>query len=301
MARTPRRPPRLRESFLLDLASYAQLVAVIPLAVFGEVYIEWKMRWALRRLGVADASVLANLARRATRLSRSLPACIIGVAVAYALSLSWAVDEVTNGIPSWHSTVDDKGERLTAAGGWVTLVSLPLFTFLWLRWAHKVLVWTRLLYRLSRLDLKLIAVHPDRTGGLGSLSDVQTSFAILLFGTGVQFSAFLLYKVALEGNAPSAPTVWGPALGYSLLAPAAFLAPLFLFTRRLAQTRENALERFDVAGVMLSKQFERRWLRDADDHEQPLLRAQAPSVIADFRAAWDTVSSMGICLSTCAR
>jgi len=33
--------------------------------------------------------------------------------------------------------------------------------------------------------LKLMAVHPDRTGGLGALSDVQTSFAIIIFGTGI--------------------------------------------------------------------------------------------------------------------
>lgn len=285
----------VRESFLLDLASYAQLVAFIPLSVFGEVYIERKMASALRRLTViADPVVLEGLAAWTTRLARSHKALVISTTLAYLLTLLWARDEMRNGLPSWHSELVHGGESFTAAGAWVTAVSLPLFTFLWLRWAYKVFVWTRLLQRLSRCDLRLVATHPDRTGGLGCLSDVQTSFAILLFGTGVQFSAFLGYKVLLEGNQPSALAVWAPALGYSLLAPAAFLSPLFLFTGRLGRARDQALERFQVVGVLMGKQFERRWLREAGNHEADLLDDQAPSVMADFKATWETVASMRI-------
>lgn len=285
----------LRESFVLDLASYAQLVAFIPVSVFGEVYIEWKMSSALRQLAfLVDPVALARLSGWGTSLSRSRVAGATALVLAYVLSLSWAVDEVRNGLPSWHTSISEGREWFTLAGYWVALVSLPLFTFLWLRWAYKIFVWTRLLYRLSRYDLKVIATHPDRTGGLGCLSDVQTSFAVLLFGTGIQFSAFLAYKVVLEGNPPTSPTVWGPALGYSVLAPAVFLAPLFLFTRRLARARNQTLERFQEAGVMLSKQFERRWLREAADHKADVLDAQAPSVMADFKTAWETVASMRI-------
>jgi hypothetical protein len=263
--------------------------------VFGEVYIEWKMSSALRRLtALVDPVTLARLTGWSTALSRSRVAGLVMLVLAYVFSLSWAMDEVSNNKASWHTAINSGIESFTLAGLWAAFVSLPLFTFLWLRWAYKVFVWTRLLYRLSRYDLKIIATHPDRTGGLGCLSDVQTSFAILLFGTGIQFSAFLVYKVVLEGNPVSAPTVWGPALGYSLLAPAVFLAPLFLFTRRLARARDQALERFQDAGVMLSKQFERRWLREASDHKTDLLDDQAPSVVADFKAAWETVSSMRI-------
>jgi hypothetical protein len=288
--------PSLRESFILDLASYAQLVAYIPLSVFGEVYIEWKMSSALRRLtALVDTVTLSRLTAWSTRLSRSRLAGLVTLVLAYVFTLAWARDEVNNGLPSWHTAVDGNGrEGFTFAGYWVVIFSLPLFTFLWLRWAYKVFVWTKLLYRLSHYDLRIIPTHPDRTGGLACLSDVQTSFAILLFGTGIQFSAFLLYKIVLEGNALSDPTVWGPALGYSLLAPAVFLAPLFLFTRRLARARDQALERFQNAGVLLSKQFERRWLKEASDHKTDLLDDQAPSVVADFKAAWETVSSMRI-------
>lgn len=59
-------------------------------------------------------------------------------------------------------------------------MSLPIFTFLWLRWVWKVAVWTAFLYDLSRRRLRLMAVHPDRTAGLGCLSDVQTSFSMIL-------------------------------------------------------------------------------------------------------------------------
>ena len=73
----------------------------------------------------------------------------------------------------------------------------------------------------SRLDLRLAATHPDRTGGLGCVTDVQTSFWLLLLGTGVLFAAFVYFKVRIEGTVDPA-TLWVPVIGYFALAPSVF-------------------------------------------------------------------------------
>jgi hypothetical protein len=71
-----------------------------------------------------------------------------------------------------------------------------------------------------------------------------------------------------------------------VLAPAVFLAPLFLFTRALARAKREALRRLDGAAVALSEPFERRWLRLADGATDDLLSDPAPSGLADVRTAW---------------
>jgi len=46
-------------------------------------------------------------------------------------------------------------------------VGVTLFRFLVFRWTWKLVLWYWFIWRVSRLDLRLIPGHPDRDGGLG--------------------------------------------------------------------------------------------------------------------------------------
>ena len=59
--------------------------------------------------------------------------------------------------------------HLTPAGYWYAFVSIPIFQFILLRWYLRLLIWFRLLWQVSRLNLRLISTHPDRAGGLAFL------------------------------------------------------------------------------------------------------------------------------------
>jgi hypothetical protein len=75
-------------------------------------------------------------------------------------------------------------KKLNFAGWWAMLVTLPILNYWWLRWIWKIALWSWFLYRMSRVPLILVPSHPDATGGIGFVSDVQTKFglAILAFG-----------------------------------------------------------------------------------------------------------------------
>ena len=68
--------------------------------------------------------------------------------------------------PAWHVSTVAGVEVYSPAGWWHALVSLPLLFVLLLGWIWRVLVWTRFLYLMAGLDLKLVPAHPDRTAGL---------------------------------------------------------------------------------------------------------------------------------------
>jgi hypothetical protein len=301
-----------RESLVLDLASYAQFLGFIPLAFFAEGFIGRKIENALERLRpFADDHALIGLARRATRQSRSIASDLVIVVLAYAAMWSWGYAELHNGLDSWHTTVVRGNvvdgyftalvsqkpvvlERFTPAGYWAALFSLPLFTYLWMRWVWKVVAWTYFLFRVSRLRLALRAAHPDRTGGLGCLSDVQTSFAAILFGTGVLFAAWAVHKFVFERTPIGSMDVWGPILFYVFLAPTAFIAPLFLFTKTLARVKRDALVRYGEMATALASTFERRWMRGEQRRPADVLDSQHVSSLADFTVAYQTVESMRV-------
>lgn len=106
-------------------------------------------------------------------------------------------------------------------------------------------MWSWYLYRLSRLRLNLVASHPDKTGGIGFLSDAQTKFGIVILAYGISNVAPTIgYKLALEGATMSVVAVWGIAVGFVIGAPLLFTLPLFIFTAQLYQAKSGDWKRF---------------------------------------------------------
>ena len=66
---------------------------------------------------------LAGLADKATRNARWWLADGVCILLAFTFTLAWAVDEVSNDVPSWHTSVAG-GEHFTFAGWWVAFVGI---------------------------------------------------------------------------------------------------------------------------------------------------------------------------------
>jgi hypothetical protein len=299
-----------RESLMLDLATYGYFLGFIPLAFFAEGFIARKMENAFDRLRPSvDDHALSGLSRRALRAARWVWVDLAILVLAFAATWSWAWAELHNELPSWHTAVsrgedgfltfvsdDTPGslEHFTLAGYWVTFFALPFFTYLWMRWAWKVIVWNLFLRRLSRLRMMLRAAHPDRTGGLGCLSDVQTSFAAILFGTGLLFAAWAVHKFVFERTPIGSMDVWGPIFFYIVLAPGSFVLPLFWFTKTLARVKRDGLVRYGEMANALATRFERRWMQGVERDAHSLLESSHVSSVADFTVAYQTVESMRV-------
>ena len=59
---------------------------------------------------------------------------------------------------------------------------------------------SRFLWRLSRLNLNLIATHPDRAGGLGFLGQSAYAFGPILFAQGTMLAGLLASRVLHGGE-----------------------------------------------------------------------------------------------------
>lgn len=255
-------------NFFADFAAYAQFLIALPLFVIAERVVSRSTREAARDFiatGIVSTDHLPQVDaahREVERLRLAAVPEIICVALAYTLAYFTLRPEFRGEhLLTWHTA----GRWPTAPGWWALVVALPLLNYWWLRIAWKVLIWARYLYRMSRIPLALVASHPDRTGGLGFVSEVEATFALVIFAYGISnVAAVIAYKVAVEGASPTVTPVWGPAAGFIVAAPLLFTLPLLMFTKQLYRTKRRALAKYREQVTLQTRRLESDWLAAPD-------------------------------------
>jgi hypothetical protein len=158
---------------------------------------------------------------------------------------------------------------LNLAGWCEMLVALPLLNYWWLRWIWKIALWSWYLWQVSRLPLVLTASHPDETGGLGFISDVQTKFGLVIVAYGISNIASTVgYEIGVEHASWSLYTVWCPLLIFAVGAPLLFTLPLFMFTKRLYRVKKRAREQLYEKLGERTRAFNATW--QSADHNTSL-------------------------------
>ena len=139
----------------------------------------------------------------------------------------------------WLVTVGPEGARLTAAGRWCALVSSPLFWFLLLRWLWRHAVWGLLLRDLARLELRLVATHPDGAGGLAFIGHYPNAFVAFVFALSCVLGAAIA-RALLQGGLAAA--AYGQLMAaWLVVVMILFGLPLLAFSRPLRRLKEATL------------------------------------------------------------
>jgi hypothetical protein len=262
-------------NFFADYAAYAQFLIALPLFIVAERVVSRNTREAAEDflntgvVNLADVPAVDAAHREVRRLRLAWLPEVVCALLAWTLAyFTFAPEFSDDTMVTWHTQYSGANRSLTWTGGWAMLVALPVLNYWWLRLAWKIVIWTRYLWRMSRLDLVLVAAHPDRTGGIGFISEVQAKFALVLFAYGISnVAATIAYQVAIQDASLTLPPVWGPALGFVICAPLLFLVPLFMFTKQLFRTKRRSLTLYREQATRHALAFEARWLAtDAHDH-----------------------------------
>ena len=157
--------------YLLDFGALARFFIAVGLFVLAEQQVESGLRGKLGQLVrapiIAPGSFeeAARVVAKALRLRDSGAAEIVCLVLAIALDLGGLARLLGAEDLSWAVQVADGAARLTFAGWWTELVSLPLFYFLLLRGLWRYLIWAWLLWRIASLELRLVADPSGRQGG----------------------------------------------------------------------------------------------------------------------------------------
>ncbi len=214
------------------------------------------------------------------------------IALAAALSLYLGIAHHGQSAASWMYAGEDGTGRPTPAGWWVLTVSNGLFWFLFFRWIWRVTIWGMLLRRLARLDLRLVATHPDGYGGIGFLIAYPNAFSPLVFAISAVVAAALYHQLAAGQIAPQ---LYGQLMtAWLAVVLICFSLPLLVFCGPLTELRDRTLTRADRLATRIERAKERGVFGDnilvpGDSDE-----GDAPPDPTAFRKAAKSLSTMPV-------
>jgi hypothetical protein len=205
-----------------------------------------------------------------------------GLTARYAVALAGA---------NWDGAVVAGEVVLSWAGQTARFVSNPLFLFLVFRWLWRFLVWTLLLWRISRLPLQLTPLHPDRSAGLGFLAIYPSIFSGFVFALSCVVASSMVKDLGLAQHSPE--TVWVALAGWMAFTLILFLGPLLVFAGPLYAAREQALLEYGRLANQHHLAFHRKWIGEARSGEA-LMGSPDPSSAADLNASVEVVREMRV-------
>ena len=281
-------------SFFEDLSTHVRFLLVVPLLVLVEASIGRRTKQVAshfveaRLVSAADRPRFDVLLRRAGRAfdSALAEALIAGLSAWFVWSAvqNFRADE----LQFWFEELGHEGARLSAAGWWYVIGSW-LSSFLLLRWFWRYVVWCWFLQRLSRLDLQVLATHPDQSAGLGFVSFGHIAFAQLGFTVSCLVAGAIATRVLHEGA--SLVSYQWPLAAFAAISIALGLAPLAAFWRPLRIAKETAVLVYGSFASKYIQDFHVRWIGTRAG-ETPLESSGDVQGLADIGGSLDRVYDM---------
>ena len=287
----------VRLPFFHDIDLQARLVIALPLLLFAEVD-------AFKRMG----PVLPEFLRRdmipdedrkrfedavvsARRMRDSTWAEILLLLFVYFFGVNYLwKTHLVMAAPTWYAIPLAGGSRrLTAAGWWYALVSLPIWQFLLVRWYYRLFIWARLMFRISRIRLKLVPTHPDHCGGLGFLSPAMRAFSTLLVVHGTLVAGALANRIFFRGGHLIEYKM--QIAVYTAIMLLLVLGPTLSFSPALVRLKRVALREYGGFANDYVRDFDRKWVHGPSSPESSLGSSDIQS-LADLGNSYDLVRKM---------
>jgi hypothetical protein len=261
-----------RIPFLYDLAAHARFLVAVPILVLAEIPIGRRLRKVAKRF--LDAELVRDEERK------RFASCVVDT----VWFRDWRPTELTVLAFGLHHNVRRdiehfiaKGQHVVrtlfnrrsfALGYYYALVSLPIFQFLTYRWAFRMVVWTRFLWQVSKLDF-LTPTHPDGAGGLGFVGKGSIPFGVIMFALSSVVSAAIASRIIFSGARLEEFEVIYATLILLLLI--VFAAPSMVFAPKLYRLIKDGSSRYATLATRYTQQFDSKWVDGVNTSEEPLL------------------------------
>ena len=285
-------------SFLHDIDAHVRLLIALPLLIVAEPIVHERVTLVVRQF--LDRGLVAP-----ADLRRFFAAVVSSVKITNSATLEIAValiafvgghwlweSQVSLHMDTWYNRRSvDGATSVSLAGRWYVLVSLPVFRFIALRWLMRlVIVWYRFLWLVSRIPLRLNALHPDRTGGLGFLNTSVFAFMPVLVAVTSLLSGVIAERI-WHGGATL------PQFKLEILASIVFLMLLVLlpqafFTMQLERAWRLGAAEYGVLGSEYVERFRRKWLRQHPHTREALVGTSDIQSLADLANGFNVIRGM---------
>jgi hypothetical protein len=276
---------------------HLRLLLALPLLIVAELVVHRRMRTVVALF--LDRGLIPTAARpqfdaivgAAIRLRNSVLAEVLLIATVYVVGVGfvWRT-QIALDMTSWYGTPVGGRLQPSAAGWWLGLVSLPLFQFLLVRWYFRLFIWARFLWQVSRIDLQLVATHPDRAGGLGFLGSLSYAFSPVLLAQGTMLAGMIANKIFFTGA--TLPQFKIDLVGVVALMLLTVLGPLLVFGPQLEAVKRAGMREYGTMAQHYVRAFDSKWLRGGAPAGEPLIGSADIQSLADLGNAYEVVKGM---------
>jgi hypothetical protein len=278
--------------FLGSLGTHARLLLTIPLFFVTQIMFSRRAGQAIRALMESKLIPEDQLPRLDAALTHAMKVRDSWVLEAGLLAMTALLISigVRSDLPAEVTTWRSHDHVLTLAGRWYTFVSLPVFQFLFWRWCAHLVIWCVVLWRISRLDLRLIPTHPDLAGGLGPLGVAQVALSLLTFASSAMLVASYSESILYAGVRPESVVVpLASAVAGSTLM---IVLPLLFFMPALLALKQQGVLEYSPLAARYVREFDTKWIRGRASPEEPLLGSADVQSLADLSNAFNVLRSM---------
>lgn len=284
-----------RITFLRDIEVHARFLVALPVLIGAELLVHQRIRLTIRRfvewrIVLPDVMPLFLKAiGSAVKIRNSVLVELTLLAIVYTFGL-WAWTSRAALGATWYASSGGRW-NLTPAGYWYVFVCLPVFQFVLLRWYMRLLIWFRLLWQVNRMELNLVPIHPDRCGGLSFVGKSSYAYAPILFAQGAILAGIVAARVLYKGE--SLQSFKFQIGGFIVFFVVAILAPLFMFTPRMASVRRKGLADYGLFAQRYVESFDRKWIRGTFSSDELLGSGDIQS-LADLANSYQVVREMRV-------
>ena len=285
-----------RVSFFHDIEVHARFLVALPILIAAELLVNSRIRPAVRRfiewriVLPEQRPVFRKAIDSALKIRNSVLVELALIAVVYTVGLLVWNSRTELGLVTWYALPGSRW-NLTLAGYWYVFVSLPLFQFILLRWYMRLLIWFRFLWQVNQIELNLIPTHPDRCGGLSFLGKSSYAFAPILFAQSAILAGVVAARVFYRGE--TLHTFKFQIAGFIVFFVITILAPLLMFTPRMARTRGKGLADYGLLAQRYVERFDQKWVGGSPPPAELLGTGDIQS-LADLENSYQVIREMHI-------
>ncbi len=275
-------------SFLSDYASGSRFLIILPVLILAEPLLR-------ERLALVARHFESDLVPRnqwpefqaswnsCERLRNSILVRILIAVLTYATAaflVQYLSPTGAEFVSWWKGSPGFRAFSL--AGTWAFFVSYPILAYFTYLWLWRQFLWARFLRSTTRLNLRLVAAHPDTLGGLGFLEASVLGQIPFSFCLGVGLAGAIANRVLHQGL---------PLMAYRYIAAVMVVGvllycvgPYLFFTRILLQMRRDGMLSYGAFAHAVGEQFEKKWLHQTDTLTEEVL------LVPDFSTTGDLYS-----------
>ena len=282
--------------FLHDVEAHVRYLVALPLLILAELVVHLRLRPAVGQFlqrGIVPPEKqprFGDIVASAMRLRNSVSVEVVLFALVYTVGhYVWQQAQAFS-TTTWFASATNSGPQLTWAGIWYAWISIPIFQFILLRWYFRLILWIRLLWQVSRLELRIFPTHPDRAGGLGFLGETAAAFAPVLVAQSALLAGMIGGRIFFHGA--RLPDFQSEIAATIVVLVLLVLAPLLLFSGHLVAAQRQGINEYGPLASRYVAGFDRKWIRGGAPEDEPLVGSADIQSLADLVNSFDVIQKM---------